>query len=332
MRSPSVHALLFSARCFLVMATALLMPLVVDQARAESLTIGSPAPAIDIEHWFHDHEPITAFEAGKVYVVEFWATWCGPCVSSMPHLAEIQKKYADDLVVISVSTEPPETIEEFLERKKGETTFREITSAYRLATDPDRSVSNDYMRAAGQNGIPTAFLVGKTGQIEWIGHPMRMDEPVSKVIAGEWDRASFLAELEEEKMVRTRTQRLGRLAQQNKFTEALADLDALLAEVKSERVRQGLVQGRRRLLMQADTHAQQQRRDAERAEMAGKAEARIVSQLIDIAFLLEAGKRDEASTVLTKLLAEAKAPQVQALLRQALKRLDREVDLAVEAE
>ena len=52
------------------------------------------------------------------------------------------------------------------------------------------------MRAAGQSGIPTAFIVGKTGQVEWIGHPMTMDEPLAQVVAGDWDRAAAKAEFD----------------------------------------------------------------------------------------------------------------------------------------
>ena len=62
----------------------------------ELLTIGSDAPAIDVEHWVQDgkgkFKPVTEFAKGKVYVVEFWATWCGPCIMSMPHLVELQNK------------------------------------------------------------------------------------------------------------------------------------------------------------------------------------------------------------------------------------------------
>ena len=216
----------------------LLVGLAAQLAWADKLTIGSPAPAIDIEHWFHDKEPITAFKAGKVYVVEFWATWCGPCLASMPHLAEIQDRHSGDLTVISVSDEDPETVEKFLDREKGDTTFRAITAAYSLTTDPDQSVNKDYMKAAGQNGIPTAFIVGKTGEIEWIGHPMRIDEPVAKVIAGEWDRAAYAAELEEETTVRGRIQVLSRLVQQQKFAEALAVIEEILADVKTPRIRE----------------------------------------------------------------------------------------------
>ncbi|MFM8493942.1 MAG: TlpA family protein disulfide reductase [Planctomycetia bacterium] len=308
---------------------ALIGGLAIGQARAEKLTIGSPAPSIDVEHWFHDSEPVSTFERGKVYLVEFWATWCGPCVASMPLLAAIQQKYPDDLVVISISGEEPEKIEEFLDRKKGDETYREITSAYRLATDPDGSVSNDYMRAAGKGGIPTAFLVGKTGEIEWIGHPMRMDDPVAKVIAGQWDRAAHLAELEEERLVRARIQHLGRLIQEKKFAEALAELDAATVYAKSDQLRARLKQERRSIEMRAAVH---HRREAEKAGTAIEDEIKTVTGLLDAAFLLDAGKRDEAAAKLESLAEEAKTPQIQAMLRQAVMTLKQKNEPAAEVE
>ncbi len=164
----------------------------------EMLTIGSAAPALDIEHWLSDgggqFKRIAKFEPGKVYVVEFWATWCGPCVASMPHLAQLQKRYADKGVqLISVSNEELQEVEEFLTRplegsKSEEETYAKLTSAYCLTTDPDGSVYQSYMEAAGQNGIPTAFIVGKDSAIEWIGHPGEMDSPLEQVVSGTWDR------------------------------------------------------------------------------------------------------------------------------------------------
>lgn len=177
------------------------------QAQNEpTLTIGSKAPEIDIEHWVslgNDRfKAIKSFETDKVYVVEFWATWCGPCVQSMPHLVEMQNKFADKGVqIISVSDEDLETVEGFLSRKvrgsqEGDkaSTYGELTRAYCLTTDPDGSVHSAYMNAAGQNGIPCCFIVGKTGQIEWIGHPIEMDEPLAAVVDNTWDRDAFASE------------------------------------------------------------------------------------------------------------------------------------------
>ena len=54
---------------------------------------------------------------GKIIWIEFWATWCGPCISAMPHLAQMQAKYKDKLQVITVTNEKEERIRQFLKKK-----------------------------------------------------------------------------------------------------------------------------------------------------------------------------------------------------------------------
>ncbi|MFN6130884.1 MAG: TlpA family protein disulfide reductase [Planctomycetota bacterium] len=219
-----------------------------DATADDLLTIGSDAPALDVEHWVQDGEgkfgKVTKFEKGKVYVVEFWATWCGPCIMSMPHIVDTQKKYAGKGVqIVSISDEPLETVEEFLERElppniasesKDITNFKELTKSYCLTTDPDGSSSKEYMAAAGQNGIPCAFIVGKDAKVEWIGHPMEMDEPLDQVVNNKWDREKFGTEFKERQeqeriMQEAQTQVLG-LVRKKKFPEALAKLDEFVAK------------------------------------------------------------------------------------------------------
>ncbi|QDU58109.1 redoxin domain-containing protein [Aeoliella mucimassa] len=203
----------------------------------EKMTVGSVAPPIDIEHWISTgngkFEPINEFEPGNVYIVEFWATWCGPCVASMPHLVETQEKYADKgVTIISVSDEPLDTVTTFLEREVRSAepeaqvqTYGELTSAYCLTTDPDSSVKKDYFLAAGQRGIPCAFIVGKDGHIEWFGHPMAMDKTLELVVTDQWDR-------EAEQAAGEKIEAITQAASQAAQTGDYAKFDELLAELK----------------------------------------------------------------------------------------------------
>ena len=217
-----------------------------EETAAELLTIGSKAPALDIENWLSDgngrFKKVTDFEQGKVYVVEFWATWCGPCVASMPHLSETQQKYADKGVqLISVSSEELETVEKFLlgEVRGGKPgqTYAELTSTYCLTCDPDKSTARDYMKAAGQNGIPCAFLVGKNGLIEWIGHPLGMDEALEKVVEGTWDREAFAKVFKQEQMFESIIQPKVLAAYRGgDFEKAIAILDEALKTLTEKKL------------------------------------------------------------------------------------------------
>lgn len=190
----------------LAVSVTIVSPLMADDEGATAMfTVGSKAPPLAIEHWMSDgdgkFEHTTELKTDKVYVIEFWATWCGPCIRSMPHLAETQEKWADKGVqIISISDEKLEKVEAFLAKPvpEKEMTYADLTSAYCLTTDPDQSVYEDYFTAAGQTGIPTAFIVGKQGIVEWIGHPMEMDKPLEQVVAGTWDRETFAKEIKAE--------------------------------------------------------------------------------------------------------------------------------------
>lgn len=150
------------------------------------LVIGDPAPAIAISKWISG-QPVTAYAKDTVHVVEFWATWCGPCLASMPHIAGLQKEYGDKVTFIGVTAEDNETVSGFMEQTSQDGRKWSEVLAYRIALDDDRKTNAAFMEAAGQNGIPCAFIVGKTGLVEWIGHPMEIDQPLSDIVEGNWD-------------------------------------------------------------------------------------------------------------------------------------------------
>ncbi|MCH2178309.1 MAG: redoxin family protein [Mariniblastus sp.] len=199
------------------------------------MTVGSKAPALDIEHWLSDgngtFHKVRGFEPDKIYVIEFWATWCGPCIASIPHLSELQKKYADKNVqIISVSQEDLTTVEGFLANKvtgKAET-YGQLTSNYCLTSDPDGSVQNAYMKASQQNGIPTAFIVGKDGRIDWIGHPIEMDQPLQSIVDDRWDREQFATDFKLKQEIEQGLQRAMKFVEQGKFKDGLVILETLI--------------------------------------------------------------------------------------------------------
>jgi thiol-disulfide isomerase/thioredoxin len=167
------------------------------------LFIGDKAPAVTVDYWVKG-DALHGFEDGQVYVMEFWATWCGPCISSMPHLSGLQEEYGDKVKIIGVSSEKdPEIVTTFLAKtNKRDNKVNNDRMRYTVAVDPDRSTSRVFMEASNQRGIPTVFIINGDGQVAWIGHPMSMDEPLKEVVAGTWDLAAaaeaFKIEAEQE--------------------------------------------------------------------------------------------------------------------------------------
>jgi thiol-disulfide isomerase/thioredoxin len=177
-----------NTKWFKLMAAGLTLALGAASGAAETLKVGDPAPKLQTGKWIQG-EPVTGFEKGKVYIVEFWATWCGPCRESIPHLNETYAKYKDKgLVVIGQNCwEENEALVAPFVKKMGD------KMTYRVALDDKKSdkkgaMATTWMTAARQNGIPAAFVVDTHGKVAWIGHPMAMEENVlDNVLADKFD-------------------------------------------------------------------------------------------------------------------------------------------------
>jgi thiol-disulfide isomerase/thioredoxin len=171
---------------------ALSLLLLQTPAQAErpyALMVGDPAPALKVKEWVQG-EPVAGFEPGMVYVVEFWATWCGPCRVAIPHINELSHTYAGRARFVGVSVwehldRGPYKVPEFVEEMGDKLTY--TVGADRVADADPAVMADTWMTAAGQSGIPTAFIVDTQGRVAWIGHPMRMDGPLADVVAGKWD-------------------------------------------------------------------------------------------------------------------------------------------------
>lgn len=87
--------------------TATLAPLVPAQA-APDVAARKPAPEFELKDLTGKRVKLSSL-AGKVVIVNFWATWCVPCLQELPHLEKIQQAHGGELVVLAISTDGPET-------------------------------------------------------------------------------------------------------------------------------------------------------------------------------------------------------------------------------
>lgn len=157
------------------------------------LQAGDTAPALQFSEWVKG-SPITSFERGKVYLVEFWAVWCGPCIGSIPHLNALQQKYRKDGLIVIGFTSPDRTPGK-PDRKEGNAieSVRDLVARrgdsmdYQIAYDlPDRATFKAYFNAP-QAGIPHGFIVGRDGRVVVSGNPYYFDEVIADVMADRWD-------------------------------------------------------------------------------------------------------------------------------------------------
>ncbi|HEX5009693.1 MAG TPA: redoxin family protein [Planctomycetota bacterium] len=173
----------------LALATLLVVAPLASAGDAPTLKPGDPAPVLKDVNWLQG-KPVASWEPGNVYVLDFWATWCGPCKRSIPDLDKFADKHTNDNVhVIGVAISPHEGMvptADFV-KEKGE------AMSYGICEDIDRKTATAFMEAAAQNGIPTCMVIDKAGKLAWLGNPLggQLESTVDAVVAGTWDTAAF---------------------------------------------------------------------------------------------------------------------------------------------
>jgi len=127
--------------------------------------INKKAPKLIVEEWLSD-EPDTS---GKFVLIDFWATWCGPCKKAIPDLNSFQREFKDDLIVIGISDEPKHKVKK---QKKPKI-------EYYNAIDTEKRMN----KILEIRGIPHCILINPDGIIVWEGWPHQKGfELTSKVI------------------------------------------------------------------------------------------------------------------------------------------------------
>lgn len=168
------------------------------QAQPNYLLPGEPAPTFKVGGWAKG-EPISEIKKERITVIEFWATWCAPCIEAMPHLSQQALRYQDQVDVIAISIREegediPGQVQKFVQANSNK-------MQYRVAWDGNNHMFENWYKPSGVLGIPAAIIVNEQGIITWIGHTMELDEALAATAMGTvnipQNRAIYLKQVKE---------------------------------------------------------------------------------------------------------------------------------------
>ncbi|HWO20959.1 MAG TPA: TlpA disulfide reductase family protein [Kofleriaceae bacterium] len=126
------------------------------------LPAASAAPLPSLAYRLRTGEPWTSSSAaGRVLVIDVWATYCKPCRKAFPKLGQLAAAYPETAVVVGVSVDEEDgVVEDFL---------REVPAAFLIARDPERTVQSGPLKLSK---LPTLLVVDRRGRVRYRGEAM----------------------------------------------------------------------------------------------------------------------------------------------------------------
>jgi peroxiredoxin len=138
-----------------------------DMVSLTQTLVGSPAPEFRGKYYHQSQNSLSSLK-GKVVLMDFWATWCGPCRMTLPGLQSVYRRYREKgLVLIGVSSEDIETLKAFQAREGQD---------YPLMQDPGQLMMRDYSAFA----YPTLVFIDRHGVIQRVEVGARSEEELDR--------------------------------------------------------------------------------------------------------------------------------------------------------
>src|SRR5206468_3316959 len=120
---------------------------------ADGQLVGQPAPTFELRD-LEGHRVSLDQLRGKIVMLDFWATWCGPCQISMPIMDRLQKEFSSDVVLLAINVmEPEETVREYVSRQN-------LRS--KVLLDLEGNVGEEY----GSDAIPMQVIIDRHGVVQ----------------------------------------------------------------------------------------------------------------------------------------------------------------------
>jgi len=211
----------------------------IEAKPAGDWAVGDKPPPLALGDFLKGVE-FRAFKPGTVYVVEFWATWCRPCIEEMPHFNKLVKQYPNVVFLyVDVWDKDPDAVKDFVKRMGDKMNFT-------IALDGDQdedgtgTMAKTWLTAFGGKGLPSTVVIDGTGTVAWMGAPNKIDEPLKAIVAGTWNLASAVQQWklrrQIEKAVETYDARIQESldAGPEKTAAVLAEYAATLKRLQSE--------------------------------------------------------------------------------------------------
>lgn len=183
--------------------------------------IGSEVSSYPKVEWIQG-TPVTQFEKDKIYVVELWATWCGPCVAAIPHLNELSKKFDGKIIFIGqdVYEDDKPAVEKFVKDKGA-------GMSYRIAYGGDRGsdIDKQWLTPGNVRGIPQSIVI-RNNKVVWMTHPIDLTEAALQMLIDD----KFTIEAANAASPQRKFDELDSLLEAKNFAEALTKADKILKE------------------------------------------------------------------------------------------------------